>query len=185
MSLPTLDPAEFETLRSTLVSTYNSQTTAHVGYIIAFAIGIAAILYQIDFKTFFKDYPSKKQRYPLFYVPLSGLIGGIVFLFYRVIFWAYMSTYVLRVPATQVAALLAAYASDPTVTEIYAIQLSCTQKFVGTHSLASTFYSFASNSLLDSTLLFLGFSIIAFLITLLLDYILYKKKDTPVKKNNN
>ena len=182
MSLPILDPIEFETLRSTLVSTYNLQTTAHVGYIIAFAVGIAAVLYQINFNTFSTDYPLKKQRIIFFYAPISALLGGIIYLFSRVIFWAYMSTVVLRVPITQVALSLADHANDPSWTEIWAIQYNCSQAFIGTHGLSSIIYSFSSGSLLNSFLVFLLFSIIIFVIFVSLDKFFIKKKDATDKK---
>jgi hypothetical protein len=91
-----MSPQDFNNLITSLMSSYNSQTTAHAGYIIALTVGIAAILYQIKLKDFLKF--RLRQRMFLFYFPLSILIGAIIFVILRIIFWAWMSSEVVTVP---------------------------------------------------------------------------------------
>ena len=79
------------------MNSYNAQTTAHATYILTIAIGIVAILYQMKLKSFFGIY-SWKQRLAFFYLPLSSLSAGIVFVLLRTIFWAWMGIGVLTIP---------------------------------------------------------------------------------------
>ena len=133
MSLPSPSPTplnttEFENLRGTLVATYNAQTTAHAAIIVALLVGVAAVLYSVDFRTFFEDY-GRWGRSILFYFPLSLLFSGILYIFCKFYFWATMSSVVLQVPISQVQTLLANNASNPGFTKIWAIHTAAATRF--------------------------------------------------------
>jgi len=97
---PSPSPSDFNNMISTLISYYNSQTTAHAGYTIALAVGVAAILYQLKLTTFF-GYRFRRRMF-FFYVPLSVLFGAIIFVILRIVFWAWMSSEVLKVSSNLV-----------------------------------------------------------------------------------
>jgi len=111
------------------MNNYNAQTTAHVGYIIALSVGIAAILYQIKIGKFIKNNFLIRLA---FYVPLSALFGAIVFSVLRLLFWAWMSSAVLGVTLDQ---------TSGAVTTIYGIHDHLVKSFMGYPGIASLFYS--------------------------------------------
>lgn len=148
------------------MNNYNSQTTAHVGYIIALTVGIAAILYQIKITEFFKRNVWIRMA---FYVPLSALFGAIVFCILRIIFWAWMSSEVLTVTSDQAQAVGA-------TTVIYGIQQYLVNLFMKNPGLSSLFYSWDLKIHFGFSLFLL--SAITFGVLLLFDgfYLCDKKK---------
>jgi hypothetical protein len=52
-SLSAISQQDSDSLETALLNYYNSQTTAHAGYIIALAVGLFAIVYQQNFEGFF------------------------------------------------------------------------------------------------------------------------------------
>ncbi len=123
MSLYAISETDFQTIVLSLLDGYSSQTIAHVGYIVGLTIGIAAILYQVKFKDFFKDYQFWK-RILFFYTPLSMLTGSIFFVGLRLQFWSWLTTTVLRVPYGEISNKLA-NSIDPFYTPVWAIQDYC------------------------------------------------------------
>ena len=156
-----INATDFENLRIALMGNYNSQSTAHVGYIIALAVGVAAVLYQIDFKTFVNDY-SRLKRSLFFYLPISALFGSMVYVFFRLLFWAWMSGEVLRVPISEVSKQLSMNANDNTYTAIWGIQDYCSKAYLNVGGWSSSVYAFYKEALSASILLIILFSFLTF-----------------------
>ncbi len=91
-----MNQTDFNNLITSLMTNYTSQTTAHAGYLIALAVGIGAIFYQADFKTFF-TYRLRKRGL-IFYFPVGILAGTIIYFILRTIFWAWMSSEIVTIP---------------------------------------------------------------------------------------
>lgn len=153
-----------------LFNSYNAQTTAHVGYIIGLVVAISAILYQVDFPHFFTKYDKWYNR-GILYASLALLTGAIVFVGFRLLFWAPMSDMVLRVPLSDVNLLLAKHAGDPTYTPIWAIQAYCVTNFLSSNSYQSFVYTMYQISVTESGLLILLFSSPLFLIFFVIDFL--------------
>lgn len=147
------------------MNNYNTQTTAHVGYIIALAVGIAAILYQIKISGFFKN---KLLVRMAFYIPLSALFGANVFCLLRISFWAWMSSAVLSVTSDQAVG----------VTTIYGIQQYLVNIFMNGHGPASLFYSIDQNHFGFSLAFFFGITLLE---VLLIDSSIAYREDKILK----
>lgn len=175
----TINATDFENLKLALMNSYSSQTIAHVGYIIGLAVGIAAILYQVDFKNFSKDFVRWK-RILFFYIPLGLLSGMMVFMVFREIYWSWMSGEVLRVPYSDISNLLAT-STDPTYTPAFAIQSYCTTHYPSVGGLSSFVFSLYYNSLNMYIVLIVLFSLPVPILATIIDY-LWGRSDKWWKK---
>ena len=162
-----LNQTEFNNIVSSLMSNYNSQTTAHAQYLIALSVGILgilAILIQVGLKNFIKQ----KWIGRLFlYIPLSFFLGTAIYLIIRSIFWAWMTSEVPTIPNN---------ATVSQTTPIYAIQQLLTSKLVNeTTGWTALSYSIDQKYFAAS----LGISIIVMLVLILgLDFAyVHKEKD--------
>jgi hypothetical protein len=106
------DP-NFEKLRIALMNHYNTQTLAHAGYIVALMVGIVTLFSRIDTFMDFSRIGIAAQF--LCYAVVSVLLSLIIYVAFRILFWAWMSTNVLAVTKEL---------ADKTkgLTEIYRIQ---------------------------------------------------------------
>jgi hypothetical protein len=122
---------DFESLRTALMNSYNSQTTNHVAVVVALTVGIFILISTKDFRDLYKSYRK------LFLFVLSLPISLIAYFAYRMIFWAFMSSEVLTV--TENEAIHNESAGAPTV--ISGIQTYLTNYLSNhVHTLSSTLY---------------------------------------------
>ena len=126
-----ISQTEFESLRQALLNTYNSQTTNHVGYLVALVVGLFVL---ISSKYFIKFYRSHKL-WSL--VSLSMIVSLGEFFVLRIIFWSFMSTMVLTVTENQALSCASKY----NTTVIMGIQYCLRDYLTNTvHGVSSTFY---------------------------------------------
>jgi hypothetical protein len=163
------------------MSTYSSQTVAHVGALIALFVGVGALLYQLDFNTFFGL--SRIKRSLFFYFPFSLLLGIIAYVFFRLIFWAWMSSEVLGVSQSMALNLMSQHPNVPSFTMIAAIQQYCISEYTNVPSWSSYFYTFCSHGLDYSILLIIIFAIPILVTAIVIDYLNeYFKKNIHMKE---
>jgi len=157
--LSAISQQDFDSLKTALLSYYNSQTTAHAAYIIALAVGLFAVLYQQNFVGFFTK-NNWLRRVLILYLPISVILSAIVFFIFRIIFWAWMSSAVLGVTFNEAVG----------ITTIAGMQNYLVGKFEsGSHiSLTSLFYSLDQHVLFGISFLILF--AIWFLLILGLDF---------------
>jgi len=86
----------FDTLITPLLNTYNSQTTAHAGFLIALAVGAATIFFQRDFMALFAN--KWRKRFVFLYLPLGIVSGLSIYFILRTIYWSWMGSQVLAIP---------------------------------------------------------------------------------------
>jgi hypothetical protein len=162
-----ISPLDFQNIILSLMDTYNSQTVAHAGYIVGLGIGVAAIITQINFRSFFEDYDKIWKRSLFLYLPLSFFSGTIIFIALRLIFWAWMSSAVLGTPYEIINSTL----TNATYTPAFAIQNYTITTFMNLSnvSLSSQVYCWTYNSLDMYIYLIIGFSIFIFSASLIID----------------
>jgi hypothetical protein len=114
-----IDP-NFEKVRIALMNHYNTQTLAHAGYIVALTVGIVTLFSRIDaFMEFFEMGVASQF---LCYAIVSILLSLIIYVAFRIVFWAWMGSVILTVTKEM---------ADSTngLTEIYRIQNYLKKKF--------------------------------------------------------
>lgn|GEM_PF-2828398 len=126
---------DFESLRTALINSYSSQTTNHVGYVLALTVGIFVLISSKDFRELYNNHRI------WFLLVLSLPISLIEYFASKIIFWAWMNTTVLTV--TEKEALSSAVANNTTV--IFGIQIYLTDIFKNIHEfsiygISSTLY---------------------------------------------
>jgi hypothetical protein len=89
------DSSTFESLRSELKQSYDSQVTNHAGYFVTILIGISAVIVTRDFNTLFK-----KHRLLLIFA-VAFLLSSLAYFGYRLVYWSWMGTEVLLVTSPQ------------------------------------------------------------------------------------
>lgn len=145
------------------MDTYSAQTTAHVGYVLALAVGIVAIIYQLKHESFFDGH--RLKRWIFYYLPLSLLVASLVYVGFRIIFWAWMSSAVLGVTQDQAIG----------VTTIAGIQSHLLTSFSENSGLTSFFYSLDQNRFGSSLFIFF---LLSFILLILFDsWYTFKKKE--------
>jgi len=117
---------DFESLRTALINSYSSQTTNHVGYVLALAVGVFVL---ISSKDFLKLYNNRRIW---FLAALSLPFTLIEYFASQIVFWAWMNTTALTV--TENEALVSAGAHNTTV--IFGIQTYLTGQFRTIHGLS-------------------------------------------------
>jgi len=95
-SIQVLGESDFEALRIALMNDYNSQTTTHVGYIVALLVGIATIFLKSDF---FTAKRSRRDSLALIF----ALVFLICLLFYCSLRLSYWSALASRIKVVTVA----------------------------------------------------------------------------------
>jgi hypothetical protein len=86
-----IDLSKFEDSRNTLSSNYNGQTLAHAGYLLTFIAVLATLFTKHEF--FSKHWWGR--------VIFGGILGLILFSFYRLIYWSWLGNQVLVVTPQQ------------------------------------------------------------------------------------
>jgi hypothetical protein len=86
---------DFESLRTALINSYNSQTTNHAGYVIALIVGIFVLISSGDLIKLFNNHKT------WFLFALSLPISLIEYFGLKIVFWAWMSSEVLTVTEQQ------------------------------------------------------------------------------------
>jgi hypothetical protein len=175
---------DFQTTTLQLSGSYSSQTVAHAGYVVAIAVAIAAILYQVDFKTFFKDFTFWK-RVSFFYIPLNVLIGSVIMVFCRMIYWAWMSSSILVVPYENITNTL--FYTNLSYTPSFLIQNYTTSEFFNLNqtSIASRVCLFTYHSINNYFLVALCFGLILFVAIISADIVYSRPYSsiTPLEYN--
>ena len=81
----------FETTRVALMESFNAQTTAHGGYILAAVVALVAAT------------PQFRRRQWVWAVIIALILSACVFLMLRTVFWTYLAGDVLSVKGTELA----------------------------------------------------------------------------------
>jgi hypothetical protein len=92
-----VDLSSFEQNRASLIDTYNSQTLAHVGYIVTVTLAIVALFVTIPSNETKIARIFGKNSKLLITVTFFCLLTLFVFFLYRLIFWSWMTSAVLGV----------------------------------------------------------------------------------------
>lgn len=95
-----IDPTLFESLRTALMDRYSSQTTAHVGYVIALIVFFASIISQWkDVRAF---YGKKLSRKCLVCILVASMSILLIYLILRILYWSALSDGVIVVRSEQI-----------------------------------------------------------------------------------
>jgi very-short-patch-repair endonuclease len=145
---------DFESLRTALMNSYNSQTTNHVAVVVALTVGIFVLVSTKGFRELYY----KHRTWFLFVLSLPFSL--VEYFAERTLFWAWMSSMVLTVTQAQ------ARSMHPT-TIIYGIQTYLTNHIApSVHTVSITLYQ------LDQKQFGTSFTLLYFL-TFLLFYVIF------------
>lgn len=166
--------AEFDNLRIPLMDSYNAQALAHVGYIIAFIIGVMPLLAKIDFKNF---YDWSKIKRVIIYSFFGTVLSLIIYFSYRTVFWFWMGSEVLFVTIPDAASM-----NTPTATagiQSWLLQYFANNAKSSSHIIATFFSNIGIIfSVILLTSVFLG-------IAWLIDFLLRKRKGKVETTSDN
>jgi len=156
-----LGESDFEAIRSALLNNYDSQTTNHVGYILALVVAIATVFLKADF------FPPKKNRWKDLGLTIVFLFL-VLLLFYwflRLVFWSDLASHMKVVKVTDLD--LTKYKTIITAVEGAALG-SWRGAYSSTFSLQAFALFFYDFGLIPSAFLFAGICLIILVIVVII-----------------